>query len=72
MYAGDTLSLRRGWEATLQVVDVLSREGVGILVGTDFGQPFIFPGTSVHEETPLQALQAATFIPRATSASLIY
>ncbi len=72
MYAGDSLSLQHGWEATLKVVDILSREGVGILVGTDFGNPFIFPGTSVHEEmealveaglTPLQALQAATINP---------
>lgn len=71
-YAGDSLSLQRGWEATLKVVDILSREGVGILVGTDFGNPFIFPGTGVHEEmevlveaglTPLQALQAATIDP---------
>ncbi|MCH7664681.1 MAG: amidohydrolase family protein [Acidobacteria bacterium] len=72
MYTGDSLSLQRGWEATLKVVDVLNHEGAGILVGTDFGNPFIFPGASVHEEmemlvgaglTPLQALQAATLDP---------
>jgi len=72
MYTGDSLSLQRGWEATLKVVEVLNRTGVGILVGTDFGNPFIFPGTGVHEEmealveaglTPLQALQAATINP---------
>jgi imidazolonepropionase-like amidohydrolase len=71
-YAGDSLSLQRGWEATLKVVNVLNRAGVGILVGTDFGNPFIFPGTSVHAEmealveaglTPLEALQAATINP---------
>lgn len=71
-YTGDSLSLQRGWEATLKVVDVLNRAGVGILVGTDFGNPFIFPGTGVHEEmealvraglTPLEALQAATINP---------
>lgn len=71
-YAGDSLSLQHGWEATLKVVDILNRAGVGILVGTDFGNPFIFPGTGVHEEmealveaglTPLQALQAATINP---------
>ena len=72
MYTGDSLLLQRGWEATLEVVDVLNRAGVGILVGTDFGNPFIFPGTSVHEEmealveaglTALEALQAATINP---------
>ncbi len=42
------------------------------MVGTDSGNPFIFPGLSVHEEMevlveaglpPLQALQAATLNP---------
>lgn len=71
-YSGDVASLRRSWHATLQVIDGLSDAGAGILVGTDFGQPFIFPGFSVHEEmallvqaglSPLQALQAATINP---------
>jgi hypothetical protein len=71
-YSGDVASLRRSWHATLQVIDVLSDAGAGILVGTDFGQPFILPGFSVHEEmallvqaglSPLQALQAATINP---------
>ncbi len=71
-YAGDALSLQRGWEATLKVVDVLNHAGVGILVGTDFGNSFVFPGASVHAEmealveaglTPLGALQAATINP---------
>ncbi len=72
MCTGDAPSLQRGWEATLRVVDVLDRGGAGILVGTDFGNPFIFPGISVHEEmellveaglTPLAAVQAATINP---------
>jgi imidazolonepropionase-like amidohydrolase len=42
------------------------------LVGTDLGNPYIFPGFSVHDEmallvnaglTPLEALQAATINP---------
>jgi hypothetical protein len=71
-YSGDANLLRQGWEATLRVVDVLARSGVGIMVGTDFGGAYIFPGYSVHKEmemlveaglTPLQALQAATINP---------
>ena len=72
MYEGDTLSLRRGWDATLRVVEVLGRGGVGFLVGTDFDNAFVYPGADVHQEmellveaglTPLQALQAATMNP---------
>jgi len=46
--------------------------GVGLLAGTDDGNPFVFPGFSLHEElallvdsglTPLQALQTATLNP---------
>jgi imidazolonepropionase-like amidohydrolase len=68
-YSGDAASLRRSWEATLQVVEILAEAGAGILTGTDFGQPFVFPGFSLHEElellveaglTPAQALHAAT------------
>ena len=71
-YAGDAASLRRGWEVTLKIVGVLARSGVGIMVGTDFGGAYIFPGYSVHKEmemlveaglTPLQTLQAATINP---------
>ncbi|HJT17988.1 MAG TPA: amidohydrolase family protein [Thermoanaerobaculia bacterium] len=47
----------------------MARAGVGILAGTDNGNPFVYPGFSIHDElallvdaglTPLQALQAAT------------
>ena len=46
--------------------------GVGILAGTDNGNPYCFPGFSLHDElallvdsglTSLQALQAATLNP---------
>ena len=45
---------------------------VGILAGTDDGNPYVIPGFSLHDElvllvesglTPLQALQAATLSP---------
>lgn len=71
-YGGDRADLQQGWKKTLQVVGDLNRYGVGLIVGTDFGAPFVLPGTSVHEEmallveaglTPLQALQAATINP---------
>jgi imidazolonepropionase-like amidohydrolase len=47
----------------------MAKAGVGILAGTDNGNPFCLPGFSLHDElallvdsgvTPLQALQAAT------------
>jgi imidazolonepropionase-like amidohydrolase len=50
----------------------MRREGIGILAGTDNGNPYVFPGFSLHEElvmlvesglTPMQALQAATLNP---------
>ena len=56
----------------MKCVGGLARSGVGIMVGTDFGGAYIFPGYSVHKEmemlveaglTPLQALQAATINP---------
>jgi ketosteroid isomerase-like protein len=51
------------------LVGELSRAGVPLLAGTDAGNPYCFPGFSLHEElallvesglTPLAALQAAT------------
>jgi imidazolonepropionase-like amidohydrolase len=71
-YTGERESLRRSWEATLNVVAILEEAGLGVLAGTDFGNPFVFPGFSLHEElsllveaglTPAQALKAATTRP---------
>ena len=66
-------SLRcRLMEASLQIVGKMWRASVPILSGTDTTAPFIFPGSSLHEElallvqaglTPMQALQAATKLP---------
>ena len=55
-----------------KLVGVLFRAGVPMLAGTDVGNPYCFPGFSLHDElalrvdsgvTPLGALQAATLNP---------
>ena len=55
-----------------QLVGAMAKAGVGILAGTDNGNPFCFPGFSLHDElallvesglTPLQALRSATINP---------
>ncbi|AHM58762.1 amidohydrolase [Flammeovirgaceae bacterium 311] len=55
-------------ERTIQ----LHKKGVGLLAGTDLGVPYIFPGSSLHEElelyvksgmSPLDALRTATINP---------
>ncbi|HSS20402.1 MAG TPA: amidohydrolase family protein [Pyrinomonadaceae bacterium] len=54
------------------LVGKIQRAGLGILAGTDDGNPYVIPGFSLHDElgllvgsglTPLQALQAATINP---------
>jgi imidazolonepropionase-like amidohydrolase len=56
-------------QASLQIVGKMNAAGVPILAGTDTPAPFVFPGSSLHEElallvraglTPMQGLQAAT------------
>jgi imidazolonepropionase-like amidohydrolase len=66
-------SLRSGlMHASLRIVAKMNVAGVPIMAGTDTTAPFIFPGSSLHEElallvqaglTPMQALQAATKFP---------
>lgn len=55
--------------ASLRIVGKMNAAGVPIMAGTDTTAPFVFPGSSLHEElallvqaglTPMQALQAAT------------
>jgi imidazolonepropionase-like amidohydrolase len=50
----------------------MQKAGVSILAGTDTGNPFCFPGFSLHEElallvisglTPVEALRSATINP---------
>jgi len=56
-------------QASLRIVGKMNAAGVPILAGTDTTAPYVFPGSSLHEElallvqaglTPMQALQAAT------------
>jgi imidazolonepropionase-like amidohydrolase len=56
----------------LQLVAAMQKASVGILAGTDTGNPYCIPGFALHDElqllvqaglTPLQALQAATTNP---------
>jgi len=56
-------------QKSLQLVGKMQAAGVRIMAGTDSSAPYIFPGSSLHEElfllvqaglTPLQALQAAS------------
>lgn len=59
-------------QASLRIVGKLNAAGVPIMAGTDTTAPYVFPGSSLHEElalmvkaglTPTQALQAATKLP---------
>jgi hypothetical protein len=63
---------KRGFEIDLRVVGAMQKAGVGILAGTDTGNPYCMPGFSLHDElgllvraglTPMEALQAATLNP---------
>ncbi|HMI51226.1 MAG TPA: amidohydrolase family protein [Candidatus Saccharimonadales bacterium] len=56
-------------QKSLQLVGKMQAAGVRIMAGTDSSAPYIFPGSSLHEElfllvqaglTPLEALQAAS------------
>jgi imidazolonepropionase-like amidohydrolase len=56
----------------IEIVAGMHRAGVPLLAGSDIGNPFVFPGFSLHDElalfvqaglTPLEALQAATLNP---------
>ena len=54
---------------SMSIAGEMQRRGVNILAGTDSAAPYVFPGSSLHEElallveaelTPMEALQAAT------------
>jgi imidazolonepropionase-like amidohydrolase len=56
-------------QASLRIVGKMNAAGVPLMAGTDTTAPYVFPGSSLHEElallvkaglTPMQALQAAT------------
>lgn len=63
----DNLRMKR--ERSFAVVRMMHRAGVKFMAGTDVGNPYIYPGFSLHEElalfieagfTPMEALQTAT------------
>jgi imidazolonepropionase-like amidohydrolase len=66
----ESLSVTRaGPQKTFELVDAMRRAGVEFMAGTDAPNPWILPGSSLHEElsllviaglTPMEALQAAT------------
>ncbi len=56
----------------LELIGLMYRRGVRILAGTDLANPYLYPGSSLHDElsllvrvgmTPLDALRAATLEP---------
>jgi imidazolonepropionase-like amidohydrolase len=60
------------FQKMLEYVGAMHRAGVRLLAGTDIGNPFLFPGFSLHDElelfvqaglTPLEALKTATVNP---------
>ncbi len=79
MYAGnaplntrDVADRRARLEQEGRTAVLLEQNGVGLLVGTDVGNPYVYPGFSVHEEmallvkagvSPLSGLRAATLNP---------
>ena len=63
---------RATYREELWLVGLLQQAGIPILAGSDTGNPFIFPGTSLHQEleelvasglTPRDALATATTTP---------
>lgn len=61
-----------GWLAGKPAVAAMQRAGVKILAGSDTPNPYVFPGTGLHEElallvkaglTPAEVLRAATVWP---------
>jgi imidazolonepropionase-like amidohydrolase len=66
------LQLEQVFERDCELVGRMHRAGVRFLAGTDLGNPFLYPGFSLHDElgllvrsglTPIEALQAATLGP---------
>jgi hypothetical protein len=83
---GADTSSQRAWATTIRYLRDMHRAGVRMLIGTDLGALWVFPGASVHDElkmfvhdlgfTPAQALETATreaaaFIGEAATAGTI-
>jgi len=69
---GGDNAAKQVFQKELAIVGAMRKAGVPILAGTDTGNPFCFPGFSLHEElallviaglTPVEALQSATLNP---------
>ena len=69
---GNSQFARKVFQKELDIVGAMNKAGVPIIAGTDTGNPFCFPGFSLHDElgllvraglTPMEALRAATLSP---------
>ena len=63
---------QRNQQERLAIIAMMNKAGVPMMAGTDVGNPFLFPGFSVHDElttfvqaglTPGEALKTATYNP---------
>jgi hypothetical protein len=63
---------KKVFQKELEIVGAMQKAGVQLLAGTDTGNPFCFPGFSLHDElallvaaglTPVEALRSATINP---------
>src|SRR6185369_3658412 len=63
---------KKMFKKEVEIVGQMQRAGVPLLAGTDTGNPFCFPGFSLHDElalmvsgglTPSESLRAATLNP---------
>jgi imidazolonepropionase-like amidohydrolase len=72
MIGQGTAQRKATFAAERRLVGRMAAAGVGLLAGTDNGNPFCFPGFSLHDElallvdaglSPLQALRSATINP---------
>jgi imidazolonepropionase-like amidohydrolase len=68
----NSANAKRVFQKELEIVGAMRKAGVQLLAGTDTGNPFCYPGFSLHEElallviaglTPVEALRSATLNP---------
>jgi len=68
----DSAITKKVLQKQMEIVGAMQKAGVPILAGTDTGNPFCFPGFSLHDElallviaglTPVEALRSATLNP---------
>jgi imidazolonepropionase-like amidohydrolase len=69
---GNFANAKKVFQKELEIVGAMRKAGVQLLAGTDTGNPFCFPGFSIHDElallviaglTPAEALRSATLNP---------